>query len=79
MRNVISLEEYKKKRQKMEAENTSWCVSEVICIFCGKRAIAAYPENSFLKDWECDKCHKKGGIILTGQNLFDDEEDDLEA
>ena len=42
-------------------------VAEVICVRCLYRYIAVMPEFSPLKDLECPKCRKRGGIIKTGQ------------
>ena len=47
-----------------------YIVSEVICVNCGHRWIAAHLRktlhNSFLKDLKCKNCGK-GYIIETGQ------------
>lgn len=44
------------------------CVSEVICIHCGRRWIAVYPADLWLKDMACE-CGRAGGVIKTGQWL----------
>lgn len=41
-------------------------ITEVICIFCGKRWMAARPELMRLRELECS-CGKPGGIIETGE------------
>lgn len=43
-------------------------VSEVICIFCGRRWVAVRPETVKLKDLECP-CGKPGGVIETGETI----------
>ena len=42
---------------------------EVICIRCKKRFIDVRPKKLWLKDCECPKCHKKGFLIATGQEI----------
>lgn len=44
------------------------CISEVICIHCGRRWIAVYPADLWLKDVSC-ACGRSGGVIKTGQWL----------
>jgi Zn finger protein HypA/HybF involved in hydrogenase expression len=41
-------------------------VSEVMCVKCRRRWIAARPEKTLLKDLECPKC-RKGFVIETGE------------
>ncbi len=41
-------------------------ISEVICVGCGKRWIAARPEGTLLKDLECPNCGA-GKVIETGE------------
>jgi len=48
-------------------------VSELICINCKKRWIAARPEIVLLKEIECPKCNKQGYAIETGQNIKEEE------
>jgi hypothetical protein len=43
-------------------------VSEVICVKCGKRWLAARPEGVLLKDLQCPK-HHVGFVIETGEIL----------
>ena len=50
-------------------------VCEVICVKCGKRWISAHPEWTLLKELECPNCGT-GGVIKTGQTLFEDEAED---
>lgn len=50
-----------------------WVVSEVICVKCGKRWIAARPEGTYLKHLECSNCGE-GFVIETGQEVEDDGE-----
>ena len=47
-------------------------VSEVICVWCGRRWIAARPEGTQLKDLECPECGKTGGVIETGEEIDDE-------
>lgn len=47
-------------------ENLSHKISEVICVKCGKRWIAVRPENTKLKDLECETCGT-GNVIETGE------------
>ena len=44
-------------------------VTEVICVKCCKRWIAARPLTTKLKDLECPNCRKKGYVIETGEKL----------
>lgn len=43
-------------------------VSEVICVKCGYRWIAARPKTTLLKNIECVNCGA-GFVIETGQDL----------
>ena len=45
-----------------------YITSEVICVKCGNRWIAARPYNTLLKDLHCKKCGK-GFTIETGENI----------
>lgn len=45
--------------------------AELICIFCKKRWIAVFPEDSILAEWDCPYCGKNGGVICTGQHLLE--------
>lgn len=45
-----------------------YIVSEVICVKCGKRWIAGRPEETLLKDIECEHCGA-GFVIETGQSV----------
>lgn len=46
-----------------------WCVSELICLKCMKRAIHVFRRDTPLKDLECEDCGETGYLICTGQNL----------
>lgn len=48
-------------------ENIPHKVSEVICIDCKYRWIAARPTNTLLKDLECPRCGLQGYVIETGE------------
>lgn len=48
-------------------------VSEVICVSCLKRWIAARPAKCKLKDLECPCCHKQGYVIETGEVIKNEE------
>ena len=48
-------------------------VAEVICVKCGKRWLAVWPAETWLKDLECENCGA-GFVVKTGQDL--DETDD---
>lgn len=52
--------------------NNPHTVSEVICVKCGRRWISVRPENTLLKDLECEDCGK-GFVIETGQVMEVDE------
>ena len=43
-------------------------LSEVICVFCGRRWLVVRPESMKLKELECT-CGREGGVIETGENL----------
>lgn len=43
-------------------------ISEVICVKCGKRWLAARPETTMLKELECPNGHV-GYVIETGEEL----------
>lgn len=47
-------------------QNLSHKVSEVICLKCLNRWIAARPEDTLLKQLECEKCGS-GFVIETGE------------
>ena len=44
-------------------------VSEVICLECHYRWIAARPAGTLLKELECPNCHKVWGVIETGEEI----------
>lgn len=46
----------------------TWCVEELICLRCLKRAIHVYNRYTPLKNLECD-CGAVGYLICTGQDL----------
>jgi hypothetical protein len=48
-------------------ENMPHKVSEVICINCKHRWLAARPCITQLKDLECPNCHEQGYVIETGE------------
>ena len=48
------------------SENVPHLISEVICVKCGKRWIAARPESTRLKQLECENCGA-GFVIETGE------------
>ena len=50
-------------------ENEPHKVSELICVKCCSRWIAARPQEVLLKDIECSVCGECGGFIETGQDL----------
>ncbi|MDR2020666.1 MAG: hypothetical protein LBQ14_07890 [Treponema sp.] len=47
-------------------------ISEVICVHCGKRWIAARPEKNLLKNLECPN-HHVGFVIETGEEILPDD------
>lgn len=47
-------------------------ISEVICVKCGKRWLAARPEKTMLKELECPICGA-GYVIETGEELRKEE------
>ena len=47
-------------------ENIPHKVSEVICINCKYRWIAARPTDTLLKNLECPQCRLQGYVIETG-------------
>ena len=49
-------------------------ISEVICISCGRRWIAARPESVRLKDLEC--ICGNGNVIETGETISRKEDND---
>ena len=49
-------------------------VSELICINCKKRWIAARPETVLLKEIQCPKSNKQGYAIETGQKIKEEEQ-----
>ena len=49
-------------------QNLSHKVSEVICLKCLNRWIAARPEDTLLKQLECSLCGK-GFVIETGEEI----------
>ncbi len=66
--NVVRMEEY-----------LPHSVSELICVKCGHRWIGVYPSAMPLKDFRCAGCMETGGVILTGQPIEDDGDDDFYA
>ncbi len=52
-------------------ENLPHKVSEVICVKCCRRWIAARPAVVKLRDLECPSCGGFGGVIETGEVLDD--------
>lgn len=52
-------------------EHLAHKVSEVICVRCGKRWIAARPATTMLKCLECPDCKYTGFVIETGEVLED--------
>ena len=48
-------------------------VSELICLNCKKRWIAARPETVLLKEIQYPKCNKQGYAIETGQKIKKEE------
>ena len=55
-------------------ENMPHKVSEVICINCKYRWIAARPTYTLLKGLECPQCGLQGYVIETGEEINTDEE-----
>lgn len=51
-------------------------ISEVICVKCAKRWIAVRPEETLLKDIECEHCGA-GFVIETGQVIDDEKQECL--
>lgn len=49
-------------------KNTPHTISEVVCLHCLRRWIAARPDGTRLKDLECQTCGK-GCVIETGEEL----------
>lgn len=52
-------------------ENMPHKVSEVICINCKYRWVAARPCVTHLKELECPCCHEQGFVIETGEEFVD--------
>ena len=44
-------------------------VSQVICLSCYRRWIAARPTETRLDELECPTCHNQGTAIETGETL----------
>ena len=55
-------------------KNLAHEVSELICIKCYHRWIAAYPEVCRLKNLQCPCCNESGFVIKTGQTLDNEDE-----
>ena len=53
----------------------SHTISELICVHCKTRWIAARPESVLLKNIQCPKCNKKGYSIETGQVINEGEKE----
>lgn len=47
-------------------------ISEVICVHCGWRWIAARPIETKLKYLECPDCRNQGKVVETGEILIDE-------
>jgi len=45
--------------------------AEMMCVKCYYRYQGVWPEQTLLKNLECPHCKKTGGIIKTGQTIFD--------
>lgn len=54
-------------------------IQEVICVKCGQRWLAVFPQKTLLKDIECPKCHEQGYVIGTGQDLTAMQNDGVEV
>ena len=50
-------------------------ISELICLNCKTRWIAARPESVLLKNIQCPKCNKQGYAIETGQVINEGEKE----
>lgn len=48
-------------------------VCEVMCLYCGQRWIAVFPETTPLKSLHCLCCKRSGGVFKTGQTLNEDD------
>ena len=48
-------------------------VSQVICLSCFRRWIAARPIDTQLDELECPDCHQKGTAIETGETSVAEE------
>ncbi len=59
------------------SEKRPFLISEVICVKCGERTIAARPYGVQLRELECPNCGK-GYIIETGEIIRDAGGDDNE-
>jgi hypothetical protein len=49
-------------------------VSEVICVQCGHRWLAARPSATLLKNIQCPGCDRIGYVIETGQVIEEGKE-----
>ncbi len=45
--------------------------AETICVFCGDRCIRIWPTSCPMKNLECS-CGKIGGVIMTGDQIFEE-------
>ncbi len=59
---VVELEDYKEH-----------ITAETICVFCGERSIRVWPTSCPMKNLECS-CGIIGGVILTGDRIFKEDE-----
>ena len=59
---IVNINEYKESKE-------PHIVSELICLSCLYRWIAAFPSAVLLKNLECPSCGAVNKIIKTGQDL----------
>ena len=59
--NVIRFEDYKPHS-----------VEEMVCIHCHHRWVGIFTSIEPLRDLRCPGCMETGGVILTGQPIYDD-------
>ena len=55
------------------ASELTYKVSEVICVKCWTRWLAARPGSVHLSELECAGCGETGGVIETGEVLLFDQ------
>ena len=70
---VLPVLREKDRGKEMKEFPVPHAVSELICINCKKRWIAARPEAVLLKEIQCPKCKKQGYAIETGQVINEGE------